>query len=274
MLWCRAGAGMLSPAQMGELYRLVWSMLAGYHPPELQGLRDDREELIAQFLFRRVLRLADRRRAGPLAAGGDADRAGQAERAAAPPPIPTRGSAPTGRAAVRAYFRRFLIDCQRSADQRLMVPLLPAADDLSEPASLLSAAVDATSVDDPGAEAAGVGPLTPDQVRRAARRFVAALPPVRRDALARALAVDDRHPGRRRAARALGIVEGRGPGAACFAGSPLGRWIEIDLGLRIEPANRDSIGRVLEILATEPLLAARDDDGAQSPPAGARPSTG
>lgn len=224
---------------MVELYGIVTAMLSTFHPRELRCLRDDKEELVSQFLFKRVLRL-------------DCDPARRR--------VFHRHSAPTGTAAVRAYFRRFLVDRLRSAEHR-RVALLAEIPDAGEAglADRSGPVVDHGSMQ--AERDRPLGELTEAQVRRAARRFVARLTPEERCALGCTFGAprpgDDgfrpacAEPGCRRNARQLGVAGGTRLSPRAFAASRIGRWIEIDLGLPIHVRHRDSIRRVLEILADE-----------------------
>ncbi|HEY2023146.1 hypothetical protein, partial [Paraburkholderia sp.] len=87
---------------MASIYTIVRRALTGYHPSELQALGEDKEELISQFLYFKVFRL---------------DTAPSAL-----PAFPLH-SAPSTSHAVCAYFRRYLIDCLRSARHQRNVSL-------------------------------------------------------------------------------------------------------------------------------------------------------
>lgn len=94
--WARAPD--LSPSEMGRLYLDVREALRHYRPLELQALPDGHEELIAQFIERKVLRLGR-----------------------GPRPAQAHESAPATIAALRCYYRRYLMDCLRHSEQRLRV---------------------------------------------------------------------------------------------------------------------------------------------------------
>ena len=47
----------LSEQEVGRIYWVVEKTLQGYSPPEVQALGEGREELIAQFIFSKILRL-------------------------------------------------------------------------------------------------------------------------------------------------------------------------------------------------------------------------
>ena len=91
-LWRRRQT--LTSNDMGRMYRIVGDALVACNPPELQVLGEGRQELVAQFIYVKVLRL-------------DADPDEAEERAG--------HSAPSTAFALCAYFRRYLIDCTRSA---------------------------------------------------------------------------------------------------------------------------------------------------------------
>jgi uncharacterized protein len=91
----------LSADEMVSMVELVKRALRTYHPPELQALGEDKEELVAQFIYAKVLRLAP----GHTETHACAD------------------SAPSNGYAVCAYFRRYLIDCLRSAGHQRNVSM-------------------------------------------------------------------------------------------------------------------------------------------------------
>src|ERR1700743_2982505 len=98
-LWRRATQ--LSNDGIVSMVDLVNRALRTYHPLELQALGEDKEELVAQFIYSKVLRLAP----GHTETHACAD------------------SAPSNGYAVCAYFRRYLIDCLRSAGHQRNVPM-------------------------------------------------------------------------------------------------------------------------------------------------------
>ena len=91
----------LSADEMVSMVELVRRALRTYHPLELQALGEDKEELVAQFIYSKVLRLAP----GHTETHACAD------------------SAPSNGYALCAYFRRYLIDCLRSAGHQRNVSM-------------------------------------------------------------------------------------------------------------------------------------------------------
>jgi hypothetical protein len=91
----------LSGDEMVSMVELVKRALRTYHPLELQALGEDKEELVAQFIYAKVLRLAP----GHTETHACAD------------------SAPSNGYALCAYFRRYLIDCLRSAGHQRNVSM-------------------------------------------------------------------------------------------------------------------------------------------------------
>ncbi len=103
----------LSAADMGRMYSIVSCALQSCNPPELQVLGEGRQELIAQFIYAKVLRLDCR----------------DDDTACAEPVVDDGHSAPSSSFALCAYFRRYLIDCTRSSAFRKKVSL---GDQISE----------------------------------------------------------------------------------------------------------------------------------------------
>ena len=93
----------LSPDEMGRMYAIVGDALRSCSPPELKVLGESRQELVAQFIYVKVLRL-------------DADPDELEEGAA--PVAASDHSAPSTAYALCAYFRRYLIDCTRASSFR------------------------------------------------------------------------------------------------------------------------------------------------------------
>lgn len=232
-LWHRRTA--LSQTEMGQIYQLVRCALRGYHPSELRALPEDKEELIAQFIFSRVLRL-------------DADRA--ASHACA-------DSAPSTVYALCAYFRRFLIDCLRSASLQRNVSM--ESDDVAT-------RVDshARSLDDPVVTALAEHGLTEARVRAAAREFVAALDDADRVILSatlgacreckgglRGAALEHDIPSYHYRARKLGVTKKKTATVADFGSTKIGGWLVDTLGLALTSENHDVILIALNLLALE-----------------------
>ncbi|SAK46357.1 hypothetical protein AWB79_01110 [Caballeronia hypogeia] len=232
-LWQRRSS--LTQTEMGQIYQLVRVGLRGYHPSELRALPEDKEELIAQFIFSRVLRL-------------DADRA--ASHACAE-------SAPSTVYALCAYFRRYLIDCLRSASLQRNVSL--EVDDMA-------ARVDAhaRSLDDPVDTALAEHGLSEASVRAAARLFVNSLCAADRVILRAALgagqeckgglkgvAIEYEVPSYHYRARKLGVTRKKTATIADFSDTKIGTWLTTKLRLALTPENRDVILIVLNLLALE-----------------------
>lgn len=232
-LWHRRAA--LTEIEIAQIYRIVLHALRAYYPSELRGLPEDREELIAQFFYSRVLRLDIDQRASHASAE----------------------SAPSTAYALCAYFRRFLIDCLRSASVQR---------NLSIEVDVVQAEVDARphAPDDPVAAALAEHDLDERRVRALARAFVASLEESDRIILAGSLgAAHDRKGGLKGVAHAnavpsyhyrarkLGVTMKKDATPDCFAATKIGRWIEDTLGIGIVLENRDVILVVLNLLALE-----------------------
>lgn len=136
----------LSHDEMVSMYHLVRGALRAYHPLELQSLREDKEELVAQFIYAKVLRLEP----GHSTAKSCAE------------------SAPSNNYAICAYFRRYLIDCLRSASHQRNV---------SMEVSGIDQQVDehAQAIEDPVRSVLLQYGLDESRVRRMARCFISAL---------------------------------------------------------------------------------------------------
>lgn len=235
-LWCRRQR--LTPEDMELGYRLVQRALAGCTPPELAALGESRQELVAQFIYLKVLRLD---------AGQEVDGDGAVARARAD------HSAPSGAYALCAYFRRYLIDCLRASAFRRSTPL--DAEPAGDAAGLHEAPQDAAAV------LAEHG-LSAAEVALAARQFIRALPEPERLLLCEGFgqerpgglaSVAQRHAiasYHYRAGR-LGLVHHRGALPADYGRTRLGHWIERTLGIPIRAENRAVIGQVFQILGAE-----------------------
>lgn len=237
-LWCRRER--LTPDDMELGYRLVQRALEDCKPPELATLGESRQELVAQFIYLKVLRLD---------AGSDADGAGGATRERA------SHSAPSNAYALCAYFRRYLIDCLRASAFRRSTPLeaeLPRG----------AAAAQAPAGDPDGAAALAELGLSEAEVALAARQFIRALPEPERLLLCEGFGQE--RPGglasvaarhaiasyHYRAGR-LGLVHRRSALPADYGHTRLGAWIRDTLGIPIVAENRAAIGQVFQILGAE-----------------------
>lgn len=230
----------LAPAQMGRLYGMVGDALASCHPPELKALGESRQELVAQFIYIKVLRL-------------DVD---PDDEVAHSPPIKTRAahSAPSTAFALCAYFRRYLIDCTRAASFRRKLSI---GDEVSE-AQLES---ELGAHEDAQACLAEHG-LTTAGVQAAARAFIAGLDEPERLLLCQGFGnesagglagVAARHSiasYHYRAGR-LGLVHKRSALPADYRKTLIGRWLGATLGLELLPENMAVILQVFEILGAE-----------------------
>ncbi|GJH16476.1 hypothetical protein CBA19CS22_08060 [Caballeronia novacaledonica] len=232
-LWHRRAS--LSDIEIGHIYRLVLSTLRSYYPPELRGLHEDKEELISQFFFSRVLRLDSEQR----------------------PSHASAESAPSTAYALCAYFRRFLIDCLRSASlqRNLSLEVDGVQDEVDSRAHAPDDPVEATLAD--------FG-LNEARVRAFARVFIAMCDAPDRLILAGSLGASSERKGGLKGvaeqydvpsyhyrARKLGVTMKKDATPACFAATKIGRWMVQTLGIEITPENRDAILIVLNLLALE-----------------------
>ncbi|BBU31932.1 hypothetical protein BTHE68_56660 [Burkholderia sp. THE68] len=232
-LWHRRAS--LSNVEMERIYVLVRAALHGYHPAELRALHEDKEELIAQFIFSRVLRLDPERAESHACAQ----------------------SAPSSGFALCAYFRRYLIDCLRSASHQRNVSL-----EVDGMADQIDAR--AHSIDDPVESALTEHGLDEASVRMASRAFVAALDDADRVILAGTLGayrdrdgglkgVADEHgvPSYHYRARKLGVTMKKTALPADYARTKIGQWIGQTLRIDITHENCEVILIVLNLLAIE-----------------------
>ncbi|KDR33456.1 hypothetical protein [Caballeronia grimmiae] len=225
----------LSHDEMVSIYTLVKSALRSYHPPELQSLREDKEELIAQFIYSKVLRLEP---------GHTESHSGEQ-------------SAPSTRYAVCAYFRRFLIDCLRSASYQrdVSIELDGIGQQVDEHAHAVADPVESVLVQYGLSEA---------RVRLLARDFVDGLDKYERLVLAGTLGwssggkgglsgVAARHhiPSYHYRAVKLGVTVKKSAQSDDFAATKIGRWISATLGIAISADNQPAIFIVLNLLAVE-----------------------
>lgn len=234
----------LSPDEMGRMYAIVGDALRSCSPPELKVLGESRQELVAQFIYVKVLRLdADPDESEEVAPGAQAD----------------DHSAPSTAFALCAYFRRYLIDCTRASSFRRRLSI---GEQVSE------AQLDAQlgSQDAPGDDDLAQHGLTEGQVRGLARAFIAGLPePERlllcegfgREAAGGLSGIASRHAiasYHYRAGR-LGLVHKREGLPADYAKTLLGGWIQNTLGIAIAADNMAAILRVFKILGAEASYA-------------------
>ncbi len=227
----------VNQAEMLELYQLVQAALAHYSPVELQALGETKEELVAQFIFTKVLML-------------ERDPASVAE--------PAAHSAPSNSYAICAYFRRYLIDCLRSAGHQRCVSL-----EISGVAQEMEESHNAP-VDDPIRLALVEFGLSEAIVTHRARRFIASLDDIDRLLLEGTLGSMAGHKGglsrvaathkiasyHYRAGK-LGVTLRKDAVPADFEVTRIGRWVRTDLGIEIGEENQTAILIVFGILARE-----------------------
>lgn len=244
-LWRRRQ--MLSSDEMGRMYRIVGDALRPCSPPELRALGEGRQELVAQFMYVKVLRL-------------DADPEEGDERPVAPPAPAdaVRDSAPSTAFALCAYFRRFLIDCTRASSFRRKLSL---GDEVSE--TQLEAQLGSQVGPEEGLAEFG---LSAQGVHAQARRFIQSLPEPERlllcegfgkEAAGGLAGIAARHAiasYHYRAGR-LGLVHRREALPSDYAKTTLGRWIEETLGIAIRPDHSQAILQVFQILGVEASYA-------------------
>lgn len=238
-LWRRRQT--LGPDEVGRMYGIVGGALKSCNPPELQVLGEGRQELVAQFIYVKVLRL-----------DADPDEADEADDTANVEK--SNHSAPSTSFALCAYFRRYLIDCTRASSFRRKLSI---GDQVSEAQLDAQLGADETADDvlaDHGLSAAAV--------QAAARAFIAALPePERillcegfgREAAGGLSGVASRHSiasYHYRAGR-LGLVHKREGLPADYARTTLGQWLTQTLGIAIAPDNMGAILEVFKILGAE-----------------------
>ncbi|MDM0044950.1 hypothetical protein QTH91_10675 [Variovorax dokdonensis] len=234
----------LSPDEMGRMYRIVGDALRHCNPPELKVLGEGRQELVAQFIYVKVLRL-----------DADPDEGEEGNGAAVQDDEAGSGSAPSTAYALCAYFRRYLIDCTRASSFRRKLSLGDQVSDAQLDAQLGSQ--DAHE-DDSLAEHG----LSDARVQQAAREFIQGLPEPERlllcegfgqEAAGGLSGVAARHAiasYHYRAGR-LGLVHKRQSLPADYARTQLGGWIQNTLGIAIVPDNMAAILRVFKILGAE-----------------------
>jgi hypothetical protein len=225
----------LSDDEIVSMYDLVRRALRAYHPVELQALGEDKEELVAQFIYTKVLRLA------PGHSGSQA----------------CPESAPSNSYALCAYFRRYLIDCLRSASHQRNVSM--ENEGMEQEIDL-----HAHALEDPVDSVLTDYGLDERRVRRAARDFIASLDGPEQVVLAgslgwcseckgglSAVAAEYRVPSYHYRAVKLGVTMKKTANAADFSNTKIGRWLSDVLGIEIALDNRDAILVALNLLAAE-----------------------
>ena len=231
-LWRRRHS--LSASEMGVMYDMVGRALQHCNPPELQVLGEGRQELIAQFIYCKVLRLNGR---GNGVGRIDATEDGH--------------SAPSSSFALCAYFRRYLIDCTRASAFKRKVSI---GDQITE--SQLEEKMEAQ--DDLDGTLAEYG-LNSEVVGEAAKLFIAQLAMPERILLCESFGMEaqgglsgvaSRHAitsYHYRAGR-LGLVHKRQSLTSDYAKTQLGGWIEQTLGIPIHAENMKAILSVFKIM--------------------------
>ncbi|HVE05873.1 MAG TPA: hypothetical protein VNE00_01345 [Paraburkholderia sp.] len=232
-LWHRRSH--LSSMEMGCIYGFVRGALRAYYPSELRALAEDKDELIAQFIFSRVLKL-------------DIDHSEPHERP---------HSTPSSSYAICAYFRRYLIDCLRSASHR---------HDISIEIDGVSTELDAHAhpLDDPIESVLAEYGLDEARTRQATRAFVSSLDQADRIILAASLGTccgakgglkgaADRHrlPSYHYRALKLGVTLKKSASPDDYSNTKIGSWMRDTLGIEIVAENRPVILVILNLLALD-----------------------
>jgi hypothetical protein len=225
----------LTDDEVVSMYGLVTRALRAYHPQELQALGDDKEELVAQFIYSKVLRLAP----------------GLPDSHACPESAPSNGYA------LCAYFRRYLIDCLRSASHQRNVSL--EEDGMEQEIDLHAA-----SLDDPVDGVLRQYGLDEARVRFSARTFIAGLDEPERLVLAgtlgwcseckgglSAIAAEHQIPSYHYRAVKLGVTTRKTASPEDFSNTRIGSWLSDVLGIEIDVENRAAILIALNLLAAE-----------------------
>jgi hypothetical protein len=225
----------LSDDEMVSMYDIVRRALRAYHPLELQALGEDKEELVHQFIYTKVLRLAP----------------GHMESRACPE------SAPSNSYAICAYFRRYLIDCLRSASHQRNVSM--ENEGMAQEIDLR-----AHALEDPVEGVLMQHGLSEAHVRASAREFIAKLDEPERIVLAgslgwyserkgglSAVAAQHRVPSYHYRAVKLGVTMKKTADAADFSNTMIGRWLTDELGIAIAIDNSDAILIALNLLSAE-----------------------
>jgi hypothetical protein len=231
----------LDTIEIGLMYDIVQRSLQQSNPPELQLLGETRQELIAQFIYCKVLRLQYRDGTGNEELIDEDD----------------GHSAPSSSFALCAYFRRYLIDCTRASSFRRKVSI-----DDQIPESLLEEGTEGDELENNLMEYG----LTPEQVLVAAKDFIDCLDEPERVLLCESFgretkgglsgvaarhAVTSYH---YRAGR-LGLVHKRQGLTSDYAKTMLGAWIEKTLGIPIHAENMNAILSVFKILGVQASYA-------------------
>ncbi|WP_233888776.1 hypothetical protein [Paraburkholderia flagellata] len=225
----------LSSDEMAVMYDLVRGALRPYHPLELQSLREDKEELVAQFIYAKVFRLEP----GRARSTASAD------------------SAPSNNYALCAYFRRYLIDCLRSASHQHNVSIETEGigQEVDEHTYTLGDPIQSELIQ--------YG-LDEYRVRLLAQRFIGELDRHEKIVLAGSfgryrglrgglsgVAAQYGVPSYHYRALKLGVVLKKSARPEDFAATKIGRWITEEVGIAIATENRAAISLVLNLLGAE-----------------------
>lgn len=226
----------LTHDEMAAMYSIVRGALKSYYPLELHALGDDKEELVSQFIYFKVFRLEatqDTARTFPV------------------------HSAPSNDHAVCAYFRRYLIDCLRSAGNQRNVSF--DDDDVT-----VEVERQATFHYDSVHSVLIQYGLDESIVRESATQFIESLDESDRVLLAGSLGWLSNERGGlvgiagrygiasyHYRARKLGVTVKKGACPDDFAATSIGQWIESTLGIDITIGNRTAILLVLGILSEQ-----------------------
>ena len=238
----------LSPQEMGRMYDIVTRALHPCAPSELRSLDEPKQELIAQFIYAKVLRLNV-----PSISHTDHDE--EAKEPDAASPCASQQSTPSSAVALCAYFKRYLIDCTRASRLRRRVSL--DEDGINEDrieAELGTSDEEEYALHDHG--------LNDEQVSAAARDFIHSLPAPERLMLCESFAeelagglsgVASRHciASYHYRAGKLGLVHSRSALPRDYGRTLMGSWIQNTLQIEIERENMSAIHRVFKILALE-----------------------
>jgi hypothetical protein len=231
----------LSAKEMLSIYLLVQQALRAYYPPELRVLVEDKDELVARFIYSKVLRLDSS--AVDINACAD--------------------SAPSNGYAICAYFRRYLIDCLRSASHQRHVSI--EIDGIEQEVDLR-----AHALEDPVESVLIQYALNEKSVRQKASTFIASLDEADQLILAGSfgwcsgqkgglagIATTHQIPSYHYRAVKLGVTVKKSGTLDHFAQSKIGQWLIDQLGISICIDNRPAILVALNLLSQEASLVPR-----------------
>lgn len=242
----------LSPQEMGRMYTIVTRALRPCAPSELRSLDEPKQELIAQFIYAKVLRLH-------IASTAETDQEDEANGSDAASPTASQHSTPSGAVALCAYFKRYLIDCTRASRLRRRVALGEDGID----GDRLEAELGGSDEEEDALRDHG---LSDEQVRAAARDFIQSLAEPERLMLRESFAeesagglsgVASRHciASYHYRAGKLGLVHSRSALPRDYGRTLMGNWIQNTLQIAIDRENMSAIHRVFKILALEASMS-------------------